>query len=83
MYINVLYYTVHVHCFSDVLHFDNTYSWMRQKEVFYSVHVDEPDTTLRPDGSSSNTSVEPHPSTPRPLLNEGVSGISLEPPSEQ
>ena len=73
---------LYMHCFSDVLHFDNTYSWMRQKEVFYSVHVDEPDTTVMPD-SSSNASVEPHPSTPRPLLNEGVSGISLEPSPEQ
>jgi len=30
----------------DVLKFDNSYSWTRQKEVFYSVKVLPPDTEL-------------------------------------
>ena len=44
---------------TDVLKFDNSYSWARQKEVLYNAQVFPPDTdfTLPPTGTVDTTSV--------------------------
>ncbi len=44
--------------FADLLKFDNTYSWTRSKEVFYSVKVVPPETEL-PEITPSQTEATP------------------------
>ncbi len=39
----IIIYLLLLLLFLDVLCFDNSYSWVRQKEVYYFVHIDEPD----------------------------------------
>ena len=39
-------YTKSIIVVVDVLRFDNTYSWTRSKELFYTVRVLPPDTEL-------------------------------------
>ena len=41
--------------FTDVIRFDNTYSWMKSKKVYYNIEVLEPDTETFPNSSSSSS----------------------------
>ena len=44
---------------SDVVRFDNTYSWTRSKKLFYLIEVLEPDTEAPiPEPSLKNSPVE-------------------------
>ena len=59
-----VYIRMYVSLSSDVLKFDNSYSWTRSKEVFYSVKMMPPDTDICSSQKTTPTQTEAAPLNP-------------------